>query len=116
MFKPTSHAPDQALRNYALAIYALQAAGFIVGIPYFIAPLLAYWKRKAAAGSWLESHLRWQINSFWFSLAGFASGLVLLSTPPIGITLLSITALWLVYRIGQGWARLSRGQPMGGAA
>jgi len=109
MFKPASHAPDQSLRNYATAIYALQAATYLVGITYFIAPLLAYWKRKEAQGTWLESHLRWQINTFWFSLAGLALGLLTLYLE-VGIGVLAVTSIWFVYRIGQGWSRLGQGR------
>jgi len=111
MFRPASHAPDQSLRNYALAIYALQAASLIVGITYFIAPLLIYWKRKEAEGTWLESHLRWQFNTFWYSLLGLAIGLVTLEFE-VGLAILSITSIWFVYRVGQGWTRLSRSQPI----
>jgi uncharacterized membrane protein len=113
MFRPASHAPDQALRNYAIAIYALQAATYVTGITYLLAPLLAYWKRKQAHGTWLESHLRWQINTFWFSLAGIAIGGAALATP-VGIMILAATSIWFVYRIGLGWTRLSRGQAIGG--
>ncbi len=109
MIKPASHAPDQSLRNYATIIYFLQAATYVLGITYLIAPLLAYWKRKDAQGTWLESHLRWQINSFWFSLAGLALGMATFTTPA-GLPILAATSMWFVYRIGQGWVRLSRGQ------
>ena len=112
MFRPASHAPDQQLRNYATAIYALQASTYVLGVTYLLAPLLAYWKRKQAQGTWLESHLRWQINTFWFSLAGLAVGLLTLYLQ-LGIFVLAATSLWFVYRIGQGWTRLSRGQPIG---
>jgi uncharacterized membrane protein len=112
MFRPSSYAPDQALRNYALAIYALQAASYFTVISYFIAPALAYWKRKEAQGTWLESHLRWQINTFWFSLGGIVLGLLTLYLE-WGVFILIINSLWFVYRIGQGWTRLSRGQAIG---
>ncbi len=111
MFKPASHAPDQTLRNYVTAIYVLQAATFGIGITYFLAPLLIYWKRKEAHGTWLESHLRWQFHSFWYSLPTLAIGLLTLSFP-VGLPILAITTMWFVYRIGQGWTRLSRGQPI----
>lgn len=109
MIKPASHAPDQSLRNYATIIYLLQAATYFTGITYFLAPLLIYWKRKEAHGTWLESHFRWQFNTFWYSLPGVAIGLVMLPFE-VGIAILAITSIWFVYRIGQGWTRLSRGQ------
>jgi uncharacterized membrane protein len=115
MFRPATHAPDQQLRNYATTIYFLQAATYVVVFSYFVAPAIAYWKRKDAQGTWLESHLRWQINTFWFSLVGLAIGLLTLASP-VGMPVLMATSLWFVYRIGQGWTRLSRGQPMGSSA
>lgn len=115
MYRPASHAPDQRLKNYATTIYFLQAAAFLVVVTYFIAPLLAYWKRKEAQGTWLEPHLRWQINTFWFSLAGILTGMLAFSTP-LGVPILAATSIWFVYRIGQGWARLGRGQTVGSEA
>lgn len=113
MFKPSSRAPDQALQNYVLVIYALQAASYLTLVSYFIAPLLALWQRKAARGSWLDSHLRWQLNSFYFSLVGITLGILSFASP-VGLPLIAITSMWFVYRIGQGWTRLSRRQPISG--
>ncbi len=98
-----------ALKKLATFIYILQAATFGFGITYFLAPLVIYWKRKQAEGTWLESHLRWQLNTFWFSLVGLVAGVL---TYPLqaGFVILLTTSLWFVYRIGQGWSRLSRGQ------
>ena len=111
MFQPASHAADQSLKNYVLAIYALQAASLVFGLTYFIAPLIIYWKRKEAEGSWMESHLRWQFNSFWYSLPWLAVGLVTLGVT-VGVGILAITGVWFIYRIGYGWTRFSRGQPI----
>lgn len=101
----------KALKNIATAIYALQAITIPLVVTYFIAPLFIYWKRKQARGTWIESHLRWQINTFWFSLVGFVIALLTIATP-VGTFILAPTLLWFVYRIGQGWTRLSRGQAM----
>ena len=105
----------KALKNLATVVYALQAATMPLVVTYFIAPLLVLWKRKQAKGTWVESHLRWQLNTFWFSLIGFIIAIPTLATP-VGVFILAPTVLWLVYRIGQGWTRLSRGQPMLGEA
>ncbi len=101
----------KSLKKFAILVYILQAATIPLVITYFIAPLLIYWKRKQARGTWLESHLRWQANTFWFSLIGIIIG-VATSTIQIGLVILSITSMWFVFRIGQGWTRLSRGQGM----
>ncbi len=107
----------KALKNFATLVYLLQAATFGFGITYFLAPLAIYWKRRQAQGTWIESHLNWQLNTFWFSLAGLAAGTLAWPTPVAWMILIA-TSMWFVYRIGQGWTRLSRGQPIisGGSA
>ncbi|NJD05006.1 MAG: hypothetical protein FIA97_00720 [Methylococcaceae bacterium] len=100
-------------KNLATVIYVLQAAGFGIVVTYFIAPIVIYWKRKAVAGTWVESHLQWQLNTFWYSVAGAAVGIAGISTP-VGYMLILMDAIWVVYRIVQGWSRLSMGRPMGG--
>ena len=103
----------RALKNLATVVYLLQTATIPLVVTYFIAPLLVYWQRKRAKGTWLESHFRWQINTFWFGLAGFSIGVLTLSAiVQVGSIILAATLLWSVYRIGQGWTRLSRGQAM----
>jgi len=103
----------KALKNLATVVYLLQTATIPLVVTYFIAPLLVLWKRKHAKGTWLESHFRWQINTFWFGLTGFASAVLTLSaSEQVGSIILATTLLWNVYRIGQGWTRLSRGQAM----
>jgi len=103
----------KALKNLVTVAYLLQTATIPLVVTYFVAPLLIYWQRKRAKGTWLESHFRWQINTFWFGLAGFAIGVLALSVfVQVGSIILAATLLWSVYRIGQGWTRLSRGQEM----
>ncbi|MFM8331943.1 MAG: DUF4870 family protein [Candidatus Methylumidiphilus sp.] len=109
--QPRRSLASSPLKNLGTVIYALQAAAYAFPLTYFIAPLVVHWKRKSAQGTWLESHLRWQINTFWFSLAGFALGFLTLSLQ-IGLAILAATSMWYVFRIGQGWTRLSREQPL----
>ena len=97
---------EQSLRNVATAVYALQAAGFLFGITWLIAVIIDYVKRDDAAGSWLESHFRWQIRTFWWGLLwGLIGGILLLVL--IGYLVLAANAVWIIYRIVKGWLRLS---------
>src|SRR5439155_793009 len=41
---------------------------FLTGWPSIIAVILNYVKRSEARGTWLESHFRWQIRTFWYGL------------------------------------------------
>jgi uncharacterized membrane protein len=61
-------ADERQLITIATVVYALQAAGFLFGITWIIAAIVDYVKRDDAAGTWLESHFRWQIRTFWWGL------------------------------------------------
>lgn len=108
---PNLTAEQQSLKNIATAVYALQAASFLLVITFFIAIILCYLKRDEARGTWLESHFRWQIRTFWFSLLWIAiGGLTWLII--IGWFILFAASLWLIYRILKGWLNLNDGKPM----
>jgi len=101
----------QSLKNIVTAVYALQAVSFFLGITYFVAIILDYIKRDDARGTWLESHFRWQIRTFWFGLLWFVLGGITFFIV-IGWFILFATALWLIYRILKGWLNLNDGKPM----
>jgi uncharacterized membrane protein len=96
---------------------ATVVGAFLTGWPSIIAVILNYVKRSDVRGTWLESHFRWQIRTFWFGLlwvvlcglfVGFTLGLGLLVVwIPIGIV-----TLWFIYRITRGWLALNSGRPM----
>ena len=46
---------------------ATVAGGFVFGLPSLIAVFINYLKRGDVKGTWLESHFRWQIRTFWFT-------------------------------------------------
>src|SRR5690554_5825679 len=82
-------------------IYALQAASFLVGIIYIFAAVINYVKWPDVAGTWLESHFRWQIRTFWYSILwGIVGGLTLFLF--IGYVILAANTIWVVYRIAIG--------------
>ena len=97
---------EQSLKTIATVVYALQAAGFFVGITWLVAVIVDYVKREDAVGSWLESHFRWQIRTFWWGLLwGVLGGILVLVL--IGWLVLAANAVWIIYRIVKGWLRLA---------
>jgi len=107
-----SRQPDlQSLKNIATAVYALQAVSFLLVITYFIAVILNYIKLDDVRGTWLESHFRWQLRTFWFGLLWFVLG-GLTYVIVIGWAILFAAMLWLIYRILKGWLNLNDGKPM----
>jgi uncharacterized membrane protein len=90
---------------------------FLTGWPSIIAVILNYIKRSEARGTWLESHFRWQIRTFWFGLLWISlCGAFIIATLGIGLLFMwlpiGLVGLWFVYRIIHGWVTLSDRRPM----
>jgi uncharacterized membrane protein len=90
---------------------------FLTGWPSIIAVILNYVKRGDVRGTWLESHFRWQIRTFWFGLL-WVSLCALFVVVTLGIGLLIVwlpiaaVGVWFIYRIVKGWMALSDRRPM----
>jgi len=122
-----------SLVNWTQFIYALHALSLLTGIlgvatvigafltgwPSLIAVILNYVKRGDARGTWLESHFRWQIRTFWFGLL-WVSLCVIFIIVTLGLGLLVAwiplvgVGLWFIYRIVRGWLALAGRRPMYG--
>ena len=100
-----------SLVKMTTVVYALQAAGLLVGLSLIAAVIVNYIKRDDVEGTWLESHFRWQIRTFWFALLWAAIG-CLSYILIIGHFILMAAGVWLVYRIAKGWIFLSEKKPM----
>ncbi len=108
---PSSSDPLKTLKTITTIIYALQAASFFVGITLFVAVVFNYIKRDEVRGTWLESHFRWQIRTFWFGILWTGLG-VLTYVLFIGYLILLANLVWMIYRIAKGWLNLAEGKPM----
>lgn len=94
---------------------ATVAGAFVFGVPSIIAVVINYAKREEARGTFLESHFRWQIRTFWFALLWFVIGVILFVTIvgiPFAIAVLFGDGVWAIYRIARGWLALQDGKPM----
>ncbi len=70
---------SQSLYDWTQIIYVLHAVSLMTGIlgvvtivgmfltgwPSIIAVIMNYIKRSEARGTWLDSHFRWQMRTFW---------------------------------------------------
>jgi uncharacterized membrane protein len=123
--------PSSSLVTWTGIIYALHAlslltgiigaatvvGAFITGWPSIIAVILNYLKRSDARGTWLESHFRWQLRTFWFGLLWVSLCLFfVVITLGIGMLVawlpLGIVSVWFIYRIVRGWLALRGRRPM----
>lgn len=96
---------------------ATVVGAFLTGWPSIIVVILNYVKRSEVSATWLESHFRWQIRTFWFGLLwiSLCVGFIIM-TFGIGILLawlpIALVGLWFIYRIVLGWMALRSRQPM----
>jgi len=127
----TADAPkvDESLITYTHVIYALHALSvlvglttfhtvvlsFVGGLPSIIAVIMNYARRSATVGTFLESHFRWQIRTFWFALLWTVVCTVLIFTiigAIIGLPGFLALGVWIIYRVARGWLALKDRRPM----
>ncbi len=118
------------LLAYALfgtaAVIAIVSSGFPLVAPFLglvgIAGLIvAYVKRDDAQGTWVASHLRWLIRTFWFSfLWGVVGGVVLILLGivligiPIALFIWFVASIWVLYRVIRGYLLFKDEKPIPG--
>lgn len=124
-------APSAPPVTAAVLAYALTAAAGVAGLlasgMQFIAPLfgvlgiagviVCYMKRDEAQGSWVASHLRWLIRTFWFSLLWSAIGWIPALTVVgliVAIPLWFVVSLWIIYRVLRGYLLFKDSRPVPG--
>lgn len=120
---------DQTLLSYTHVMYALHSLAVLIGIttfhtivgsfigsiPSIVAVVMNYARRSATRGTYLESHFRWQLRTFWFAvLWACVSVLVMLTIIGIfaGLAGLAALTIWIIYRLVRGWLALRDKRPM----
>lgn len=104
-------AQEHEARKWAIIVYALQAASVFVGVTLLIAIIINYIKQDDVRGTWLESHFRWQMRTFWFSLLWGVLGLAT-SWLGVGLIVLVAAGVWFLYRLIKGAIYLYDGKTM----
>jgi uncharacterized membrane protein len=121
--------PARSVITAATLVYALHAlslligittaatvvGAFVFGVPSIIAVVINYLKRHEAEATFVASHFRWQIRTFWFALLWFLVAALLFATfvgIPVAFAIFIAVAIWLIYRIARGWLALRDRRPM----
>ena len=93
-----------------LAGSATIVGAFAFGWPSIIAVVINYVQRSEVAGSWLESHWRWQLRTFWFAVMWFfvagAFAITIVGIPVAWLVFI-VAGLWVLYRVVRGWTALA---------
>jgi uncharacterized membrane protein len=102
-----------ALAGLFGAVFVVTA--FLTGWPSIIAVILNYVKRPDVRGTFLESHFRWQIRTFWFAVLWSLVALAFFITfvgIPFAWIIAVVVGLWILYRIVRGWLALVSERPL----
>lgn len=79
---------------------------FVFGWPSIIAVIINYVTRDRVRNTWLESHWRWQMRTFWFAaLWGLIAGVLAITIIGlvIAIPAIVVAGAWVLYRVLRGW-------------
>ncbi len=96
--------------SMAKVIYILLIIGTLIGITGVIAVVMAY-VNKNDSTSWLQTHYRFQIRTFWIGLLYVIAGAVTYVFI-IGYFILLFTFFWLIIRCAKGLKQLENKQPV----
>lgn len=94
---------------------AAVVTAFLTGWPSILAVILNYVKRGSVRGTYLESHFRWQIRTFWYALLWLVIGVVFAITIigfPLAWLVFGATGIWVLYRMTRGVLRLLNDKSM----
>ncbi|MFN3884675.1 MAG: DUF4870 family protein [Rhodocyclaceae bacterium] len=86
------------------------AGAFVFGWPSIIAVIINYVTRGNVRGTWLDTHWRWQLRTFWYAaLWLLVAGLLAITLIgiPAAIVVIVITGIWVLYRVIRGWLALA---------
>jgi uncharacterized membrane protein len=88
---------------------ATVVGAFVFGWPSIISVIINYVTRDKVRGTWLATHWRWQMRTFWFAALWLLVAGVLMLTLigiPAAILVIVSTGLWVLYRVIRGWLAL----------
>jgi uncharacterized membrane protein len=94
---------------------AFIVTAFLSGWPSIIAVVLNYMNQGEVRGTYLESHFRWQLRTFWFALLWVGVALMLVFTLvgiPAALFLVVGVGIWVFYRLIRGWSALAAERPI----
>jgi len=126
---PDTTRPPDSLVTTVHVVYGLHAlsvligatsvativGAFVFGIPSIVAVIINYAMQSDARGTFLASHFRWQIRTFWFAALWMLITFLLFITfigIPFAWALVIGVGLWVIYRIARGWVALASREPL----
>ncbi len=106
---PDTHTTNDLMP--AKIIYGLYAVGYLVALTTLAGVVYAYMSRGKNAV--LDTHLRFQIRTFWISLLLAVIGMVTMMVG-IGFLVWAFLAVWGLIRVVSGFLLANDGKPISG--
>lgn len=107
---PASSETLRSMKTYTMIVYGMYALGlFLGGLPAVIGLIMAYVKRRRFGGTPFGQHMGLLISTFWYSVLWSIVGF-LTTWLYIGFIILFAVAVWYIYRLIRGFARLTDGK------
>ena len=98
-------------KSGALTAYICYAIGLFVPLVTIAGVIVNHIKRDEARGTWVESHHRWLMRTFWFSLL-WSVVAAILTFVWVGWILFFGIAIWYIYRVVRGILAFNDQKPM----
>lgn len=115
------------LFGIAAFVALVSAGGFVVAAPLMgllgiVGVIVAYVKSDEARGTWVASHLRWLIRTFWYStlwgVVGAIIYVLLFVVFLLGVLLAHLiwgaASIWVIYRVIRGYLLFKDNRPVPG--
>ncbi len=110
--KPPSNLATFENKDAVLANYCLNLLAPFNGITGLASIVIAYLKRDDVKGTIYESHIKYQINTFWIGLVGSIIAFPLIFLFGLGILLYIGIFIWWMIRGVIGLKNLLDGKPI----
>jgi len=107
----------KSIKDLAWWLYIFHGLSLVLslGMLSWLPLIVNYIKRGDAADTFVYSHHRWQIRSFWWYLFWmFAGGVIWMTIIgiPLAVLIWSLAWIWKAYRIIKGWLDLNDNKAM----
>lgn len=99
------------LAKMVVVVYWLYLVAIVVQIISIVGVVISYMSRESVKHTYLQSHIEYQIRTFWVGLLYFFIS-TLLTIIFIGYFLIILTFLWYIVRNVKGLIAINKEQPI----
>ena len=99
-------------KKWMTIVYALQTAGFFVGITFIAAVICSIIKKSDMESDVGRSHMSWATRTFWWSFGWMVLAGMLMPFMGAGMIVAIPAGIWTLYRVIRGWIAMSNAKAL----